>query len=120
MAKTVSSRKSKGRRLQQQVKQIILDNYKQLEEGDIISTPMGVNGADLILSPKAKKIFPFSVECKNQEKLNIWSSLEQCEKNKDDLIPLLVFKKNYSKTYISMDINDFIKIINKYGNNSSL
>ena len=26
---------------------------------------------------KIRKLFPFSVECKNQEKLNIWSSLEQ-------------------------------------------
>ena len=40
---------------------------------------MGDSGEDILLSPAARKLFPFSVECKNQEKLNIWSSLEQAE-----------------------------------------
>jgi len=65
-----------------------------------------------LLSPAARKLFPFAVECKNQEKLNIWSSLEQAEQNAGEHIPLLVFKRNRSKTYISMDINDLIKILN--------
>jgi hypothetical protein len=57
-------------------------------------------------------LFPFSVECKNQERLNIWDSLEQAESNANQHIPLLVFKRNRSKTYISMEINDLIKILN--------
>ena len=30
---------------------------------------------------QARKLIPYAFECKNQEKLNIWSSLEQAEEN---------------------------------------
>ena len=110
---SAQSRKAKGRRLQQEVRDLILETYKDvLEPDDVRSTSMGASGEDLLLSPVARKLFPFSVECKNQEKLNIWSSLEQAEDNAGQHIPLLVFKRNRSKTYISMEINDLIKILN--------
>ena len=106
------SAKNKGKRLQNEVRDLILETFKQLEPDDVRSTSMGASGEDLLLSPAARKLFPFAVECKNQEKLNIWSSLEQAEQNAGEHIPLLVFKRNRSKTYISMDINDLIKILN--------
>ena len=106
------SAKNKGKRLQNNVRDLILEKFQQLEEDDVRSITMGDSGEDILLSPAARKLFPFSVECKNQEKLNIWSSLEQAEQNAGEHIPLLVFKRNRSKTYISMDINDLIKILN--------
>jgi len=63
--------KSKGRRLQQAVRDLILENFKDLEEDDVRSTSMGAGGEDVLLSPKARKYFPFSIECKNQEKINV-------------------------------------------------
>ena len=110
---SAQSRKAKGRRLQQEVRDLILETYKDvLEPDDVRSTSMGASGEDLLLSPAARKLFPFSVECKNQERLNIWDSLSQAEENAGPHIPLLVFKRNRSKTYISMEINDLIKILN--------
>ncbi len=106
------SAKNKGKRLQNKVRDLILEKFTQLEEDDVRSTTMGDSGEDVLLSPVARKLFPFAVECKNQEKLNIWSSLEQAEDNAGKHIPLLVFKRNRSKTYISMEINDLIKILN--------
>ena len=107
------SAKNKGKRLQNSVRDILLETFKeQLEPDDIKSTTMGESGEDIQLSPAARKIIPFAFECKNQEKLNIWSSLEQAEDNAGPHIPLLVFKRNRSKTYISMEINDLIKILN--------
>ena len=107
------SAKNKGKRLQNSVRDILLETFKeQLEPDDIKSTTMGESGEDIQLSPAARKIIPFAFECKNQEKLNIWSSLEQAEDNAGKHIPLLVFKRNRSKTYISMEINDLIKILN--------
>ena len=38
--------------------------------------------------------------------------LEQAETNAGEHTPLLVFKRNRSKTYVSMEINDLIKILN--------
>ena len=72
---------------------------------------MGASGEDILLSPAARKLFPFSVECKAQEKLNIWSSLEQAEENAQKGKPVLVFKRNRSKTYAVLQIEDFIELI---------
>lgn len=106
-----SSCKAKSRRLQDFVVEKLYDTFKDLEDGDIKSAIMGETGMDIKLSPKGKKIIPFGIECKNQEKLNIWSSMEQCEKNTKDLTPLLIFKRNRSKVYVCLEFDDFINII---------
>ena len=105
------SAKNKGKRLQNNVRDLILEKFQQLEEDDVRSITMGDSGEDILLSPAARKLFPFSVECKNQEKLNIWSSLEQAEKNSGKSNPVLIFKRNRSKTYAVLEIEDFIKLI---------
>jgi len=102
------SAKNKGKRLQNNVRDLILEKFNQLEEDDVRSITMGDSGEDILLSPAARKLFPFSVECKNQEKLNIWSSLEQTETNAGKHTPLLIFKRNRSKTYAVLQLDDFI------------
>jgi hypothetical protein len=88
------SAKAKGRRLQQWVRDQVLESYPKLTEDDVRSTGMGQSGADLQLSAAAKEAFPFEVECKNQERLNLWQSFEQCESNAIEREPLLIVKKN--------------------------
>ena len=105
------SAKNKGKRLQNDVRDLILETFKELEPDDVRSTTMGDSGEDILLSPAARKLFPFSVECKNQEKLNIWSSLEQAEENAQSHTPVLIFKRNRSKTYAVLEIKDFIDLI---------
>ena len=105
------SAKSKGRRLQNQVKDILLEAFTELEPDDIRTAIMGETGEDIKLSPAARKQIPFSFECKNQEKINIWSSLEQAEENSGDSKPVLIFKRNRSKTYAVLKIEDFISLI---------
>jgi hypothetical protein len=72
---------------------------------------MGMSGEDIVLSPAARRLIPYSFECKNQEKLNIWSSLEQAESNSGDYPPVLIFKRNRSKTYVTVELEEFIKLI---------
>ena len=105
------SAKNKGKRLQNTVRDILLETFNTLESDDIKSAVMGDSGEDVQLSPAARKLIPYSIECKNQEKLNIWSSLEQAEKNSGDSKPVLIFKRNRSKTYAVLEIEDFIKLI---------
>lgn len=107
------SAKSKGRRLQNQVKELLLEAFTELEPDDIRTAIMGETGEDIKLSPAARREIPFSFECKNQEKINIWSSLEQAEENSGDSKPVLIFKRNRSKTYAVLEIDDFIDIINE-------
>jgi len=104
------SRKNKGKNLQNKIRDILIDEFGLTEE-DVKSTTMGESGVDVQLSKEAKKVFPFSIECKNQEKLNVWSSMNQAESNKGDLMPLLVFKRNRTKTYCMLEFEDLIKIM---------
>ena len=107
------SAKSKGRRLQNKVKEILLEAFTELEPDDIRTAIMGETGEDIKLSPAARREIPFSFECKNQEKINIWESLNQAEENSGDYPPVLIFKRNRSKTYAVLEIDDFIDIINE-------
>ena len=77
----VSSAKAKGRRLQQWVRDYLHSNLKGIEKDDVTSTPSGVNGPDIGLSPLARKLFPWTVECKSRSSFSIYSALEQAEKN---------------------------------------
>ena len=45
------------------------------------------------------------------KKINIWESLNQAEENSGDSTPVLIFKRNRSKTYAVLEIEDFIKLI---------
>jgi hypothetical protein len=59
-----ASAKAKGRGLQQEVRDAILDRFKELEPGDVVSTSMGAGGEDVKLSPAARKLLPIQIECK--------------------------------------------------------
>ena len=74
---------------------------------------MGDSGEDILLSPAARKLFPFSVECKNQEKLNIWSALDQAEQNSGEHTPLVIFKRNRSKIYAVLEIEKLLELLNE-------
>ena len=107
------SAKAKGRRLQNKIRDLLLEEFKELEPDDIRTAIMGETGEDIKLSPAARKLIPYSFECKNQEKINIWESLKQAEENSGDYPPVLIFKRNRSKTYVTLDLEEFLKIIKK-------
>jgi len=56
--------KSRGRSFQQEIRDSILDTFKQLEADDVKSTSMGASGEDVQLSPAARKLLPIQIECK--------------------------------------------------------
>ena len=64
-----SSSKAKGRRLQDFVRDKLRGLFTKLEDDDIKAAIMGESGEDIKLSPAARKIIPYSFECKNQERL---------------------------------------------------
>lgn len=105
--------KAKGRRLQNKVRDLLLEAFKdELEQDDIRSTTMGMSGEDLQISPHARRIIPYSWEMKNQESISIWSSLNQAEENcPENSTPVLVFKRNRSKTYAVIELDKFIELI---------
>ena len=107
------SAKAKGRNLQKWVRDLLLESFPQLEEDDVRSTSMGAGGEDLQLSPAARKLFGFSIECKNQERLNVWDAYDQASANSGKHEPLLVMKKNRKKPLVVLDAETFVQIIKK-------
>ena len=104
------SAKAKGRKLQQWVRDLILEAWTDLEPDDVRSTSMGAGGEDLQLSPAARRKFGYSVECKNVEKLNVWEAYEQASENCGDYEPIVVMKKNRKKPLVVVDAEYFIHL----------
>ena len=101
--------KSKGRRLQQWIRNLLVERLN-IHPEDIESRSMGAGGEDLIMSRAARKSFPYSVECKNQEKINIWSAYEQASQNSGDYVPIVVIKRNRSKALVVIDAEEFVNM----------
>ena len=112
MMKT-SSAKAKGRRLQQKFRELLIEKL-DIHPEDIESRSMGAGGEDLIMARAARAKFPYSIECKNQEKLNIWSAWEQAESNKGLYEPLVVIKKNQQRPLVVLDAENFLDMIRNF------
>ena len=74
---------------------------------------MGAGGEDVVMARAARQKFPFSIECKNCERLNVWDAYDQAIANSGDYEPLLVMKKNRKKPLVVMDAEAFIKLMRK-------
>ena len=110
--------KAKGRRHQQAVCEALVSVRSDLEKDDVRSTAMGQTGEDILFSPLARRIYPYSIECKNVEKLNIWEAIRQAEANAGKYTPAVAFSKNNEKIWIAIPLEDFLRFFkNKDGNN---
>ena len=103
------SAKQKGRLLQQKFRQMLV-NLLGLDEEDLESRPMGSQGEDIIMGKQSRDKFPYSIECKNQESLNVWKSYDQAQTNCKGYEPLLVIKRNRSKVLVVLDAEYFVKL----------
>jgi len=102
------SAKAKGRNLQKWVREQLIEKL-EIHPEDIESRSMGAGGEDLIMARSARQKFPFSVECKNVEKLNVWDAYEQAKSNCNGYEPIVVMKKNHKKPLVVIDAEYFIK-----------
>ena len=113
------SAKAKGRKLQQQFRDLLIEQL-QIHPEDIESRSMGAGGEDLIMARAAREKFPYSIECKNVEKLNVWEAYKQASENSKGYEPLVVMKKNNHKALVVLDAKKFVEIyqksnLSKYG-----
>ena len=104
-----SSAKAKGRRLQQWVRDQLIEQLDVHPE-DIESRSMGAGGEDLIMARSAREKFPYSIECKNQESLNIWKAYEQATENSGNYEPIVFIKRNNQKPLVVVDAEYFIRL----------
>jgi len=104
-----SSAKAKGRKLQQWFAQLMVDTLN-LHEEDLESRPMGSQGEDIIMGRESREKFPYSIECKNQETVNVWKAYEQASENCKGYEPLVVIKRNRHKPLVLVDAEHFVEL----------
>ena len=103
------SAKAKGRRFQQWVRDKLVESLG-IHPEDIESRSMGAGGEDLIMARAAREKFPYSIECKNQETLNVWKSYEQAESSSGDYEPVVFIKRNNQKPLVVVDAEYFVRL----------
>jgi len=109
----IASRKGKARELQKWVANKVseITGIPCGKDQLIESREMGQSGVDVKLIGKAKEIFPFSIECKAQEKLNLYDAIKQAITNQREGTTWLLFsKKKNTKPIITMDAQEFFNI----------
>ena len=112
---TVRSRKAKGRRLQNWVRDTLLSVFTSLDDNDVSCAIMGETGEDIKLSNPAKKLIPYSFECKNKETFKgIYDIMSQAQENaKVTDVPVAVIKMNKFQPLAIVDATRFLKLIGK-------
>lgn len=100
MKKTSQARlnKQKGKLGQNQVRDILLTAFPELERDDIISNPMGNPGEDLLLSPKARKLIPWNIEVKRKKKIAASQFIAQAKEH-GDYAPVAIYRQDHQKEW---------------------
>ena len=105
------SRKAKGRRLQNWVRDSLRGLFLTLTDDDVRVAIMGETGADVKLSANAKKLFPYDIECKNTERTKtIYNYYEQAIDHTNGGEPLVIIKMNRQKPLAIVDAEHFMEM----------
>jgi hypothetical protein len=113
-----SSAKAKGRTFQQWVAKKILEYNPTLEKDDVVSTSMGAPGADVKLSPAARKLFPYQIECKSLAKIAVYNYYLQALTHGHHE-PIVFIKQNGSRPLVIVDAEHLIKYLGETNGSKS-
>lgn len=95
------------------IRDMILEIFPELEPDDVRSTAMGQGGEDIQLSPKAREVLPFQIECKNKREVAVINWLEDQASTHGPYTPIVVAKQNHSDPVVVIDAATFFKLIRK-------
>lgn len=104
------SAKAKGRKLQQHVRDRLLEVF-DLANDDVRSTSMGANGEDILLSSYARIRIPFSFECKSRNRIALYQDYWQALDNSGGHMPAVVIKQNNAEPLVVLNFEHFLKIV---------
>lgn len=105
------SAKAKGRKLQQWVRDFILETFK-LEPDDVRSTSMGAPGEDVLLSPAARSVVPFQIECKSKARSQVHTYYAQAQEHGEHE-PLVIVKMDRSIPLAVLSAETFFNLLKK-------
>lgn len=99
--------------MQKLVRDLILEINTELQPDDVKSTSMGAGGEDVMLSPAARKLVPFQIECKNQKQVAVYKWYDQAVEH-GKYPALLIIKQNHREPLVILDASLFLKILRRY------
>ncbi len=106
-----SSAKNKGRRCKLETKDLLLKYAPTLQPDDIFLPTGSVGGEDIVFSPNGRAIYPFAIECKLVESLNIHQAYAQAAANANPAhIPIVFFRRNRTPLMVCLTAEDFMKL----------
>ena len=109
-----ASAKAKGRKLQQYVRDSILEVFnKELTSDDVRSTSMGAAGEDLQLSTKARTLLQSAFECKSRRRIAVYRDYEQAQEHASKTKaaePVVVIKENGKDPLALISLDWFLKM----------
>jgi len=109
-----SSAKAKGRSFQQAIRDILTAAFNW-EEGDAESRSMGSAGVDLLFSPRARRDFPVSVECKKTRAHPARAEVSQAKANaRSNELAIVVWAGHRQGPDKAMMICDFAEFLQWY------
>ena len=76
---------------------------------------MGAGGEDVQLSPAARKLIPYNVECKSLAKVAVYNYYEQAKQHGKHT-PVVVVKQNGSKPLVVVDAEHFFNLVKDNSN----
>ena len=107
-----ASAKAKGRLGQQEVvSEIDARNDLGLDRGDIKSRPMGSQGDDLMMSPRAlKRLYFDDWEVKRRKRISVLRWFDQLFKRKSKR-PIICCREDRSDWYCIMRLSDLLELL---------
>lgn len=81
---------------------------------------MGVSGEDLLLSPKARRYLPISIECKSRSAIAVYGFYDQAKTNAKGYEPVCVIKQNRTKPLVVVDAEYFFKLLKGASNEKNI
>jgi hypothetical protein len=107
--------KAKGRTFQQYVRDELLKVFPSLEPDDVRSTAMGQSGEDIQLSPAARRLIPYNIECKSKARSQVHTYYDQA-KGHGQHEPVVIVKMDRDIPLAVVSFDHFLTLINKNNN----
>ena len=104
--------KQKGRLGQQEIRDKLLETFPEFEPDDIKSTIMGDSGADIQLSPAARKKIPLSIEVKRRkgELKTVYGFMEQASKHSTNE-PVVFFRSDRKPWIVMIGLDNYMELL---------
>jgi|TARA_R110000803_G_scaffold11720_1_gene34792 hypothetical protein len=107
--------KQKGRLGQQEIRDRLLEMFPEFEPDDIKSTTMGESGADIQLSPAARKKIPLSIEVKRRkaELKTVYGFIEQASRHSEQE-PVVFFRSDRKPWVVMVGLDHYMELLRSW------